>query len=95
MILAVDFDGTLCDGNKNPNTALFAQLRQRQRAGDIVILWTCRSGKTLQEAVTFCMAHGLRPNYVNENAPQAIAMFGGDTRKIFADIYIDDKAVRV
>ena len=29
---------------------------------------------------------------VNENLPEAIKRFGGDSRKIFADEYIEDKA---
>lgn len=93
MIVAVDFGGTLClDGM--PNTPLFARLKQMQRSGDIIILWSCRHGKRLNEAVAFCMQNGLKVNFVNENAPSAIRMLGGDSRKIYADLYIDDKAVR-
>ena len=39
-------------------------------------------------------AAGFRPDYVNRNAPEAIRRMGHDSRKIFADIYIDDKASR-
>ena len=28
---------------------------------------------------------------VNENLPEIIERYGGDSRKIFADIYIDDR----
>lgn len=93
MIIAVDFDDTLYLDGK-PNTALIRRLNAAQRAGDTVILWTCRTGANLAEAVDFILRHGLRPNYINCNAPEALQRFGSDCRKIFADVYIDDKAVR-
>ncbi len=93
MIIAVDFDGTLQIG-KEPNMPLIRKLIQEQRQGNTVILWTCREGKSLQEAQQFLYEHGFIPNSVNRNSPQAIRMMGHDSRKIYADIYIDDKAVR-
>ena len=91
MIIAVDYDGTLVTRGV-PNRALISQLRHRQKTGDIVILWTCRERKSLQEAVAELRGFGLIPNYINCNCPQAIRMLGHDPRKIYADVYIDDKA---
>lgn len=91
MIIAVDFDGTLY-ANGQPNTALICDLRAKQAQGHIVILWTCRTGHRLNEAVKILRQNGLMPNFVNQNAPQAVAMLKADPRKIYADIYIDDKA---
>lgn len=65
-----------------------------QARGDPVILNTCRTGKRLQEAVSFCARHGLHFQAVNENLPQVVRMLGHNPRKIYADVYIDDKAVR-
>lgn len=93
MIIAVDFDGTLCV-NGMPNTALIADLRAKQAQGHIIILWTCRTGQRLKEAITFLYRNGFAPNLVNQNAPQAIAMLKADPRKIYADVYIDDKNIR-
>lgn len=93
MIIAVDYDETLNIGG-TPNVPLIRRLQMSQRNGDIVILWTCREGKSLFEALDFLMANGFRPNFVNQNTPEMIRKFGNDCRKIFADIYIDDKAVR-
>lgn len=90
MIIAVDFDGTI-EINGHANATLISQLAQRQRRGDIIILWSCRSGKSLHDAVEFMRQNGICPNYVNQNAPSAVAMLGHDSRKIYADIYIDDK----
>ena len=94
MIIAVDFDGTLQLDDGSANVALMQRLIAEQRRGAVVILWTTREGQRLMEAVKFCGQHGLRFAYVNQNAPEAIRMLGHDSRKIYADIYIDDKAVR-
>lgn len=91
MIIAVDFDGTLQIDGK-PNTGLIERLKAAQRQRNVVILWTCRDGKRLLEAVNFLRGCGFQPNYINCNAPEAIRLLGHDSRKIYADIYIDDKA---
>lgn len=93
MIIAVDYDGTL-EINGSMNAALIARLRAAQRRGDAVILWTCREGKNLREAVQRLGAAGLVPNAVNENIPSVVARLGRNPRKVFADVYIDDKAVK-
>lgn len=92
MIIAVDYDGTL-KVNNDLNILLIRRLKANQRNGDIVILWTCREGKTLAEAVSELAKAGFRPNYVNTNCPETIRRFGRDPRKIYADLYIDDKAL--
>jgi hydroxymethylpyrimidine pyrophosphatase-like HAD family hydrolase len=94
-IVAVDFDGTLFE-NKwpeigEPHIALIDYLKKRQEQGDKLILWTCRCGDKLDAAVKKCETYGLIFDAVNENLPEAIEMFGGDSRKIFAHEYIDDK----
>lgn len=97
-IIAVDFDGTLCSDCYpkigKANDALFQYLKMLQRMGDRLILWTCRRGVSLKEAIAFCKARGLIFDAVNENLPEVIERFGGDSRKIFADIYIDDRSVK-
>ena len=93
MIIAVDFDGTL-QIDREPNTALIGKLKRAQAHGDTVILWTCRDGNSLVEALRFLQRYGFRPNYVNSNCPEGIKRTGRDSRKVFADVYIDDKAAR-
>lgn len=92
MIIAVDFDGTLKLNNNTANLALIQRLKQHQSKGSIIILWTCRQGKRLNEALLFLQQNGFRPNLVNQNAPQSIMALGYYSRKILADIYIDDKS---
>ena len=100
QIIAVDFDGTLFDTEwpsviKEPNTDLIDFLKDRKAEGDSIILWTCRCGKDLEVAVNACAEQGLIFDAVNENLPDMIEKFGGDSRKIFADKYIDDKNLYV
>lgn len=94
-IIAVDFDGTLCE-NKYPeigapNIDLLTYLIMEKRKGSRVILWTCRSGRELVAAVKWCAEYRLIFDAVNENLPDVIKTFGSDTRKIFANEYIDDR----
>jgi len=95
-IYAVDFDGTLCEsvwpGIGSPNTVLIRHLIKRRREGNKVILWTCRCGSRLEEAVSWCRNYDLEFDAVNENLSEMVKLFGNDSRKIFADVYIDDKA---
>lgn len=95
-IIAVDFDGTLCE-NKwpeigMPNLQLIEYLKMQRAIGAKIILWTCREGRELAEALVWCMEHGLSFDTINKNLPHIIEKFGGDCRKIFANEYIDDKS---
>ena len=94
-IIAVDFDGTLCKNNwpeiGAPNEELIEYLCNRHKDGDKLILWTCRVDEMLQKAVEWCKERNLIFDAVNENLPEIIESFGSDTRKIFANEYIDDR----
>ncbi|UWO24065.1 hypothetical protein [Marvinbryantia formatexigens] len=94
-IIAVDFDGTLCE-NKYPEIGeprrnVIDYVKTRREHGDKIILWTCRVGEMLENAVKWCAERGLKFDAVNANLPEVIESFGGDTRKIFANEYIDDR----
>lgn len=94
---AVDFDGTLCS-NKYPqigweNIVLINKLKDLKASGAKLILWTCRKDEFLDAAVHWCEERGLIFDAINENLPEYVEFFGGDTRKIYADIYIDDRAM--
>ena len=95
-IIAVDFDGTLCNDCYPkigaPNLRLIYILRELRKKGTKLILWTCRCGEPLKEALKWCEYHGLCFDAVNENLPEILEKYGSDSRKIFADIYIDDRS---
>lgn len=94
MIIAVDFDGTIVE-HEYPNigkTRLFAfeTLKLLQKKGHQLILWTYRSGKELSDAIEFCKKNGIEFYAVNSNFPEE-EFDDTISRKINADIYIDDK----
>lgn len=96
-IIAVDFDGTLCRDCYpkigEANEGLIRRLKELREQGDRLILWTCRKGERLEEALRFCLMRGLVFDAVNENLPEILERFGGDSRKIYADLYIDDRCM--
>lgn len=97
LIIAVDFDNTLCESNwphlGKPIMKTIDFCRQAKQAGHKLILNTCRRGRELEEALQFCRSYQLDFDCVNENLPEIIQLYGGDTRKINADRYIDDKNI--
>lgn len=93
MIIAVDYDGTL-EINGEINFNLISRLKAAQRSGTHVILWSCREGNSLVEAVRKLNQAGFFPNRINDNMPESIKRLGYNSRKIIADVYIDDKAAR-
>jgi hydroxymethylpyrimidine pyrophosphatase-like HAD family hydrolase len=92
-ILAVDFDGTITKENRFPECGELmpgAQevLKALHDAGCVIILWTCRTSSTLNDAVAYCKNHGIPIDYVNDNIPEIRGKFADP--KIFANYYIDD-----
>jgi len=96
MVIAVDYDGTLSLGpypETGPaNDKLVNYIKERQRNGDRIILWTCREGNVLEEAIMWCEKQGLVFDAINDNLPEIIDFWGSNSRKISCDLYIDDKS---
>lgn len=95
-VIAVDFDGTIVE-HKYPAIGkemlfAFATLKALQQKGHKLILWTFRAGTTLQEAVDYCKKNGIEFYAVNKNYPEEI-FDENISRKINADIFIDDRNV--
>lgn len=98
MIIAVDFDGILCR-NAFPEIGgvdldVLSLVKDLKGAGHEIVLWTTRNGKELSAAVEWCKLMGANFDAVNEPAPTNKAEYEGvyptESRKIYADIYIDD-----
>ncbi|NOZ47331.1 MAG: hydrolase [Chlorobi bacterium] len=96
MKIAVDFDGTIVDHEYpaigKEKLFAFETLKLLQKKGHLLILWTFRSGKELNDAVAFCKENGIEFYAVNKNYPEE-KFDNSISRKINADIYIDDKNV--
>ncbi len=92
--IAVDFDGTIVEHEYpaigKEKLFAFQTLKELEKMGARLILWTFRSGRELNEAVEFCRSNGIEFYAVNKNYPEEIF---NDTisRKIDADIFIDDR----
>lgn len=95
-IIAVDFDGTMCKNEwphiGEPNEEVLNYIISEKQNGAKLILWTNRSGQNLDEAVIWAKEHGVEFDAVNDNLPESIEYFGGNSRKIFATEFIDDRA---
>lgn len=99
MRIAVDFDGTIVE-NQYPAIGVekpyaVKTLKQLAAEGDEIILWTARSGQYLQDAVEWCESQGLKFFAINSNYHMSVAHQNGfkGSRKIHADIFIDDRNV--
>ena len=97
MTIAVDFDGTIVEdkypqiGKERP----FATdtLKQLMKDGHYLILWTVRKGERLEEAVKWCEDRGVRFFAVNKDYADDELDQLHHSRKIKADLFIDDRSV--
>ena len=96
-IYAVDFDGTLCRNAwpdiGAPRSGIIEFVKEEQKDGAKLILWTNRCGNDLEKAVKWCEEQGLIFDAINDNLPETIEHFGENCRKVFADIYLDDRSM--
>lgn len=95
MIIAVDFDGTIVE-HKYPEIgrempfAIDTLLRIQSELHHQIILWTSRNGEHLNEAVEFCRKRGLEFYAVNANFAEDDGEDRHLSRKVKADLFIDD-----
>ena len=102
-IIAIDFDGTIVD-HEFPNIGPLKPLAKEvinylHEQGHHIIVWTCRNmtepenqdwdQAPVPAVMAFLKANGVHFDSVNENHPSM--GFWLQSRKIYADIYIDDR----
>ena len=94
LTIAIDFDGTIVDDAYpdigKPRIFAFETLKKLQEDGHRLILWTYRSGLKLEDAVRFCKENGIEFYAVNKSFPEEQFDYT-KSRKIHADIFIDDR----
>jgi len=107
FILAVDFDGTLFKGSYPehgaPKQDIIDKVKQFKKYGAEIVLWTCRGGDPLKEALQRCKDAGLEFDAVNDNAPCNMDWIQEERdkgqefcdKKIFAHFYVDDRAMNL
>ena len=96
LVIAIDFDGTIVEDAYpkigKPRIFAFETMKRLQQDGHRLILWTYRSGSKLEDAVKFCESNGIKFYAVNQSFPEE--KFNNKvSRKIYADIYIDDRNI--
>lgn len=78
MIIAVDFDGTLSMGPYpeigNPKPYAVEMMNKLKDDGHYIILWTCRRGERLEDALNWLLEQGIPFDRINAHEPQNLAM---------------------
>ena len=97
MIIALDFDGTLHTGQW-PGIgapAPYAQecVNKLKQDGHYIIIWTCREGQRLTEAVNWLLEKNIPFDRVNDHRPGVVEKYGSPARKVYAHVYVDDKQI--
>ena len=93
MIIAIDFDGTIVH-DRFPEVGEMMEgadccIQRLRGDGHYIIINTCRNGETLIDAINFLLEKRIPFDRVNDNHPGKTAEYGA-TRKVYADLYIDD-----
>ena len=92
-VLAVDLDGTLLENVGpqefgKPIPPVVDAVRRLKQEGWVIVLWTCRDNT--RELRLFLNKHEIPVDYINKNPGGP----PGGSPKIFADVYLDDRALR-
>jgi len=96
-IIAIDFDGTIVAdqypaiGQLKPNAREVIQ--QLKHDGHYIIIWTCRTGNPMHQVYDFLTEQQIPFDRINKSNPENVAKYGIDTRKVYADVYVDDKGL--
>jgi len=97
MIIAIDFDGTICQnefpkvGELIPDAARV--IKQLKLDGHTIIINTCRCGDQVLDAVNFLQRHKIPFDVFNDNDPINVEKYGSNSRKVYAHCYIDDRNI--
>jgi len=100
-VIAVDFDGTIVTHEYPeigvPIVATIDYLKAQKIMGNKLILWTCRTGKELKEAVDYCKSIGVFFDAVNEDVQSVKDTEFGKNKscKVCADFYLDDRSLKL
>ena len=71
----------------------FATLKELQKRGHRLIMWTYRHGETLDAAVEYCKKNGIEFYAVNRSFPEEKFDPNEASRKLDCDMFIDDRNV--
>ncbi len=93
--ISIDYDDTIVyqdfpnTGTIKPNAK--EVINRLYDNGHHILIWTCRANENARTAKKYLIDCGVKFHLINENLPSNIEKYGGDTRKMSAHIYIDDR----
>lgn len=93
LIIATDVDDTILPyltATQAECDKVIELLKDCQRVGAYIILYTCRNGDGIKEALAYCESKGLHIDAANENPP-GVDLKWGHTAKPYANIFLDDR----
>lgn len=103
LVIAVDFDHTIADVDdytcweKPVINGLIdgakEYINKLHSDGHTIIIYTARESENLAKAIAFLDENDVEYDFVNCNTPKHIAFMKRDSRKVIADVYIDDKNI--
>lgn len=91
-IFAVDFDGTIVE-HEFPDIGpekfgAIETMKALQKVGHKIIIWTCRTDKSLEAMKRWLEKNNFVPDAINENIENLDYAFP----KVYADVYLDDRS---
>lgn len=94
--ISIDFDGTIVESDYPDIIGMKPHAKEiinRLYEDFVIVINTCRAGDFAKMAEDWLKENGVKYHFFNENDPARIEAYNTDTRKISADLYIDDKQV--
>jgi|SRR5579875_3657043 len=96
---ALDFDLTITDRDCYPDIGNLKEhadrvIRRLKDNGAKIAIWTCRTGQEQEKLVKdFLHKHNIPYDKFNEPFEELTEMFDSTSRKILAEVYIDDRGI--
>lgn len=96
--IAIDFDGTITHYAPHPELGEIREeavrvIKRIRDEGGKICIWTCRCDDDEQRVIDYLARHGIEYDIFNEPFEDMCSFFGGNPRKVCAEIYIDDKSL--
>ena len=95
--IACDFDGTIVSDNYPKLGALKPDavrvLKKIVAHGGRLIIWTCRTGNEAELVKKMLADAGIVYHAFNDNLEENKIEYPDNSRKVFADTYIDDRSI--
>ncbi|UUV47005.1 hypothetical protein [Bacillus phage vB_BanS-Thrax5] len=97
--ICIDWDGTIVHDGAYPNAGKFKEnavnvMKAIIAEGGEIVIWTCRNGMEQEQIITEKLESvDIYDFKINKPFDHFTSIFGDTARKVFADIYIDDRSI--